>query len=103
MADENTLENLSGPTPVPPSLGEAPVNTPQYNPISTGSFDKKTQEVTNALINGVGVDGNPATVKPAFGTDNVTTVNTTESFNPMAPPPKTTSPSKKEVKNKTNY
>ena len=68
MADENSLENLSGPVPVPPPLGEAPVNTP----ISTGRFDSKTQDVTNALVNG-GAD-----VIPPIGTGNQTQVIPTD-------------------------
>jgi hypothetical protein len=67
MADPSSLENLSGPVPVPP-LGEAPVNTT----ISTGSFTPQTQKVTDALVNGTG------DVVPPIGTGNETQVIPTD-------------------------
>jgi len=78
MADPSSLENLSGPVPVPPPLGEAPVNTP----ISTGSFTPQTQEVTDALVNGTG------DVVPPIGTGNETQVipNDTVSSGDIAGP-----------------
>jgi hypothetical protein len=68
MADPSSLENLSGPVPVPPPLGEAPVDTT----ISTGRFDSKTQDVTNALVKG------GAEVIPPIGTGNETQVIPTD-------------------------
>ena len=59
--DENSLENLSGPVPVPSPLGETA-------PIKTGSFTPETQKLTNALING-GAD-----VNPPIGTGNGTQI-----------------------------
>ncbi len=64
MADLNSLANLSGPVGVPAPLGETPVNTP----VSTGRFDSKTQDITNALVKG------GAEVIPPIGTGNGTQI-----------------------------
>ena len=85
MADENSLENLSGPVPVPPTAGEVPVNTP----ITTGRFDQKTQDITNALMTGSGASlgiGNGEITQPTYQQFPSQNPADLQTFIPEAPP-----------------
>ncbi len=63
MADPSSLENLSGPVPVPPPLGETPVSGITPGIVNTG-FD----QVAQALTRGGG------TVNPAIGSGTNQTI-----------------------------
>ena len=63
MADPSSLENLSGPVPVPPPLGETPVSGITPGIVNTG-FD----QVAQALTKGGG------TVNPAIGSGTNQTI-----------------------------
>ena len=73
MADENSLENLSGPVPVPPPLGETPPSpetpiTPKQTPAASDVVSKGFKQVAETLTNGNGAVGQ------AIGTGNKRTV-----------------------------
>ena len=70
MADENSLENLSGPVPVPPPLGETPPppETPKETPTASDVVSKGFKQVAETLTNGNGAVGQ------AIGTGNKRTV-----------------------------
>ena len=58
------LEELQGPIPQPTPLGQ-----PTPDPITTGRFDQKTQDITNALMTGSGASlgiGNGETTQPTY-------------------------------------